>query len=426
MIEFGFNRGPEKKVPTPEEEWVEDHKDDPNFDPKEFKSHQDRFKAQAEEHAGRSVLRRVLDRNKDKEAEDFAYEEALRDNEEWNKMYHLALQDNGEYKKEMNAEYKEWHKMLQVVLDDLKKCRDNPESKEAKEFRPLLLALGGGMAGCQGGGQVAALVHTEYMKVFKQAVGVSAGACDIAYAMGGREQVLLGNSMYYEECATLEFLNLKRVRQVMNVGVLSDVMEGAGPKRLDTESITAHPAEFYVQATNVATGESEFIDAKHNDKGIVEAVHASMALPWFYRKSVRINGQDYVDGAFESFPIEEVIKRFNPTHVLVLPQVPFENMVGVEKEAKMSRALASLIPRKGSLNIGSMALAEKFIKSREGFRKGLEHIQEETGVKIGIMYPPNSGISPITNEPQIIKASIWASAKKACEDLGEKMNFELK
>ena len=424
---------------SPEEakkKYIELYKDDPDFDVEEFEFHQQRFESQAEKHASRGLFKRIFDGNAEKDLTDFAYAEALRDNAEWNKMYHMEIQENGELKKEMNAEFKEWHKMLEAVLENLKKKRDDPNG-EGKEVRPLLLALGGGMAGGYGAGQVAALVHAGYMKTFKDAVGISAGACDIAYALAGEEQVLLGSSIYYEECAEDEFLvtdpaklakNPGRLKQLMNVGFLASKVFSAGKKKLDIEAVEKNPTEFYVQATNVTDPKdqkAEFLNAK--EKGIIDSVHASMALPWFYRKSVEIDGQKFQDGALmESFPIEEIIKKFNPTDILVLPQTPFENMIGVEKEARLTRIFARFIPNMASMNIGSATLAKKFIQSRESQRSALEYIQKQTGVNIGIMYPPDCGILPITNDPQTIKASVLAAAKRACEDLGEVMNFKLK
>ena len=101
-------------------------------------------------------------------------------------------------------------------------------------------------------------------------------------------------------------------------------------------------------------------------------------------------------------------------------------MIGVEKEARLTRIFARFIPNMASMNIGSATLAKKFIQSRESQRSALEYIQKQTGVNIGIMYPPDCGILPITNDPQTIKASVLAAAKRACEDLGEVMNFKLK
>lgn len=416
------------------------YKDDPNFNEEEFEFHQQRFSDKAEKHKGRGLFKRIFDGNEEKDLTAFAYEEAQRDNAEWNKMYHMELQENGELKKEMNAEYKEWHKMLEVVLENLKKKRDDP-SGEGKEIRPLLLALGGGMAGSYGMGQLSALAHAGYMKdTFKQAIGISAGACDLTYALAGKDQSLIGASCYYEECTEDRFLVIdpaklikdpKRLKQVMDVSYMSEIMRGEvkdGSKKLDIEAIQNNPTEFYVQATNITdtkNPQAEFLNAK--EEGIVDSVRASMALPWFYRKSVEIDGKKYQDGALlEAFPLEEVIKKFNPTDILVLPQVPFDTMVGVEKDAKFSRMLARFIPNRASLKTGSATLLKKFIQSKESQREALEFIQEQTGVNIGIMYPPDGGMLPITNDGPTVRAGVLAAAKKTCEELGEEMNFELK
>ncbi len=420
--------------------YIELYKDDPDFNLEEFEFNQQRFESKAEKYLERGLFKRILDGNAEKDATAFSYDEALRDNAEWNKMYHLELQENGTFEKEMNTEYKEWHKMLEVVLENIKKKRDDPNG-EGKEIRPLLLVLGGGMAGSYGMGQLSALSHAGYMEgTFKQAVGISAGACDLTYALAGKDQSLIGASCYYEECTEDRFLVIdpvklikdpKRIKQVMDVSYMSEIMEGVvkdGSKKLDLEAVQKNSTEFYIQATDVTDSknpQAEFLNAK--EKGVIECVHASMALPWFYRKSIEIDGKQYQDGAIlESFPIEEIIKKFNPTDILVLPQVPFDNMVGVEKDAKFSRMLARFIPNRASLKTGSATLLKKFIQSKEGQREALSFIQEQTGVKIGIMYPPDGGMLPITNDGPTVKAGVLAAAKKTCEELGEKMNFKLK
>lgn len=410
-----------------------------DFDEEEFMSHQNRFKDRAKEHAKRGFFRKILDRNKEMNDEGFAWEEALRDNREYDKIWNTTLEvikdSDPVLKKEMNAEYRESQEMLQTVLDHMKEKKNDPDGK-GKERKILVLGLGGGMACCYGGGQMATLVHTGYMDTVDVAVGISGGACDIGFGLTGEKGVLKGCEIYYKQCATKKFLDFKRVRRIMNVGFLKDVFNGneGNENALDVERVKGSKTEFFVQATNADTLKPELLDAKKIDdkdgiKGVVRAIYASMALPWFYRQKVEIDGKQYVDGAFESFPIENIVKRFKESHgitdILVLPQVPYEKMTGVEKEAKTANKIARFLPNKGSLETGSLTLATKMIKSRNNFLRALKYIQEKNGVHIGIAYPPDGSVIPIENDPKTVKAAIFSAAKKMCEQLGEKMDFEL-
>jgi len=237
------------------------------------------------------------------------------------------LRDNADFEKRRTQEFKEWHRMLEIVVENLKKKRDDPE-KEGKKIRPLLLILGGGMQGPYGAGQVIALGRMGFRDKFDTVVGISAGAADAAYFLSANEesdkQTLLGTSLYYKELATKKFLNFLRLKQIMNVGYAVGLMK-EGEKALDTDAIIKGHSEFYVQATNSTTKEPELINGKTAKQGVVQAIEASMALPWVYGKEIEVDDGKYVDGAFEPVPIQKVIERFNPTDVLILPNMSYDN-----------------------------------------------------------------------------------------------------
>ncbi len=300
-------------------------------------------------------------------------------------------------------------KILHKVLLNLRKKRDDPNGK-GKNIRPLLLVLGGGMAGCYGAGQVCSLCHSGYLKVFQTAVGVSAGACDVAYFLAGKRQVLIGTSIFYEECTKEKFLSLSHPRKIMDIDYLVKTFT-FGKKKLDTKAIIKNPTDFYVQVVDTQTGENILVNAKQERNLILTSIHASMAVPFFYGKKVLLGSKEYKDGTFATpFPIKEVVKKFKPTDILVLPQTPYKNEHGSEKYNETL------------LNI----LVEKFTKGREGFLKGLKYIKKQKKVNIGIMYPPDCGIVAFTRDAKLIKRAVRLSAEKACEDLGEPMNFKIK
>jgi predicted patatin/cPLA2 family phospholipase len=430
-----------------EEEWVkENEKNNPdNFSREEFGVYQGSANQKFEKYGkdSKTLMFRILHGDEPKLKKiDFVQEQAMRDNEDWNRKYELVEGENKEYHKELQGEYREYLKMLQVVIEHIKAIRDDPEG-EGKGRKVMILGLGGGLKGPYGAGQVLALNRLGLNKKFDVAVGISAGACDLAYMLAGDEKddyrnTFEGASIYNEECCDTEFLitdpkylvrHPGRIRRVMNVEVARDVMAGKrGNKRLNIENIQDNPTKFYVMATKVEIGANgkekgipELIDAKNSDAGVVESVHASMALPWVYGQRVQINQKNYIDGALTPLSLEEMIRKFRKeegiTDVLILPQAPFRTMAELDEEVESGKGKAGLIP--GSLDISSAALLRKFLQSATGLKRDLQYAQKEFGVNIGVLFPPDEGLDITTQDPNQIKAAMLSAAKDACEVFGE-------
>jgi predicted patatin/cPLA2 family phospholipase len=380
-----------------QEKWVEANSTNPDFNTEEFKLHQKRFSETAGKYNKRSLLRRVLGGALKKDEVDIAEEEAYR--------------DNVDFEKRQGEEFEHWEEMLHEVIGNLKKKRDDPDGA-GKEIRPLLLCLGGGMRGPYGAGQVVALRKMGFGESFDTVVGISAGAPNAAYFLAGDEQVMLGSSIYYEDCTDQEFLNFRRLHKIMDVRHAVAAFLG-GKKKLDVDAIQKSRSALYIQATNNDTNEATLIDAKHNNAGIVEAVHASMALPILYREAVPIDGQEFVDGGFEPVPVEEVIDKFNPTDIIVLPNLPF-NGASNFNFADGRHMLAQMLPR-----VGSLSFLEKVLKQKKELREAFGKMRKEKNVNVGVMWPPEAGLTQVSSDPKEIKAAIMAAARSTCAEFGE-------
>src|SRR6185369_17284104 len=124
-------------------------------------------------------------------------------------------------------------------------------------------------------------------------------------------------SYFYTVCTSKNFMNYFRLHQVMDISVIVKALR-SGPKKLDTEAIRNNRAQFYVQAYNHNKNEPEFINTKDPSVDMVDAIHASAAIPLVYNKTMSINGVNYSDGAFDDpLPIVRAIEKFKPTHVLI-------------------------------------------------------------------------------------------------------------
>lgn len=368
------------------------------------KFHQANFEKKEKDHLTRNIFRRILDGGEKLEAKDFAHAEALK--------------EHADFERRRTAEFQEWERRLAVVVDRLKKKRDDPEG-EGKKIKPLLLVLGGGMRGSYGSGQVVALRKLGLTDHFDTVVGISAGACDAAYFLAGDQQVLLGASIYYEECTTSEFINFKHINRVLNVEVVSDVMR-RGPKALDVAAIKNSRPNFYVQVTKTGTNESVLINAKTATEGTIEAIRASMAFPLLYGKTVHIDGGEYVDGAFEPLPIEKVIQQFKPTDILILPNRSFTN-TDVHELSKGEYLLSKIMPKRGLLG-----LLGKMLKSKEKLRRAFQDIKSATDINIAVLWPPDSGLTSLSNtESDEIKTAIIEAANDTFARFKEEHEVEL-
>jgi hypothetical protein len=136
MAEYSFNNPdfatPEQdpegsiktKKPLSREEYVTYHKaHDPNFSEKEFDIHQARY-----EKISKGFWRN-LSHPMSSTAIDIAHEEALVTNEDRNKKFELSPVGNGEdggqlYEKQEKGEYKEWIKMTERIIANMKLKRD--------------------------------------------------------------------------------------------------------------------------------------------------------------------------------------------------------------------------------------------------------------------------------------------------------------
>lgn len=390
--------------------------------PAEFAFHQKRFEKMAEEHADRGWLKRLLDRNAEMTSEDFAHDEALRDLDAFNKRQH--------------AEFKEWEKGLKVVVERLKEKKKNPESTE---IRPLLLILGGGMKGPYSAGQVVGLNEAGITsEVFDTIVGISAGAGAAAYYTAGPEQTRVGTSLFYEECTTPAFINFARLRDIMSINTLMKWM--GGPKKLDEGAVRRSRSKLYFGVTRLSEvnkaaedPKADFIDAINaqptldsEHSRILSAMRSSMSVPMVNQEVPPVNGIEYVDGAFDPMPIQAAIEKFNPTDILVLPNTPFERLDAF-KLSTGEYIVAELLKKFGSpgslLSLGQM---EKFLLIKEQLRKSMEFIKEQQGVNVGIIWPPDSGLSTFGQKPDEIKAAVLESARGVVEAFGEKQPHEIR
>jgi predicted acylesterase/phospholipase RssA len=254
---------------------------------------------------------------------------------------------------------------------------------------------------------------------FDAVVGISTGAPIGAYFLAGERQSLLGASIYYEECATPDFIDFSRRHTIVDIGYLWRVM-GSGRKALDTRAIQHHRSQFYISAMNWETQRVELIDVKTARPDSLAAVIATTALPGAYGKPVTVNGTRYSDGGILPPSTDELVRRFHPTDILVLPNrgllPPSGNVI---KGADLLFAAVTLRHR-------SLHLAWLTAKRTAALRDWLYSLQQLHGVNVGILWPKDYGLRQLSQDSTQLKSAALGNALETLNRFGHpELNVEL-
>lgn len=284
-------------------------------------------------------------------------------------------------------------------MEDLSRVVDNLKIKRARDqghasIRSMLLVLPGGMRGTYGAGAMVALHALGLAEAFDTVVGISTGGPIGAYFLSGRAQAIQGASLYYTVCATPAFINLRRIRRVMDLDVLLAAMR-QGPKAIDVVAIRSSSTAFWVGTTKT-DGTPVLIDAKRASPDIFAAIQASMTIPGVSGGPVLVDGQAFFDGGLNPFPIREVVDRFRPTDILVLPNICQRFVDPPRKRASDLSALVVLKSR-------SLALVQRALTRRKQFHASLQIARQLPNVRVGILWPGNLGVHELTTDAKLLR-----------------------
>lgn len=370
--------------------------------PVDFKFHQTRFDRAARKlNKKDSRLRNVVEK-----AFDIPDETAL------GVAQTEANLDNKDFNERKSAEFAEWERKLKIVIDHIKSKIDDPEG-EGKNRRILVYGLGGGTRGPYTGAQLAGMEASGYpvTEVADVVVASSAAAIASASALGGIESIRRGTALALEKIEDPSFINPKRLKQILDLGYLIGEMK-SGENPLDIDAILQSKPEFHTIATNRETGQPEFLDVKTAKPGPLDAIKASAALPVIFGEPVNVNGVEYFDGDLKNMPIEEIIARFNPTDILILPTMPFDPIDELEM-TNGEKIMQALIP-----NIGQIGKLKELLDNRIEMRRALEYINKQTGVNIAVMWPPDGYLGNLNTDAWPVEAAMMETLKDTIEKFG--------
>ncbi len=328
-------------------------------------------------------------------------------------MYEEASKDNKQYEKWLSPEYQESDKHLQEVIADWRAVRDDSPDKP-KEFRMVQVMLGAGEQSAQGAAQLLALQHMGYTKHTHAYVGSSGASGPIIYAAEGRAEVPC--SIFMNEALTPEFLDTTGLKPKLDTRVIAASMR-KGPKAINVPAFKAAAAKVIALITNTRTKKVEMKDMQQMDDPI-DACEASSAIPAF-RKPVELDGKKYMDGAFGDVPLKDIIRELKPTHMLIHPNKAFDFIRQFENRHSEKLALG-ITSALGSLS-NTIYSAEQLLRMKERVGEVLKKIgQDMGGVKIAVLWPPDEDLDVLTTDPDIMRRAVLESYRKTVSDFGEK------
>ncbi len=178
---------------------------------------------------------------------------------------------------------------------------------------------------------------------FDLAVGVSAGACNLASHLAGQDG--RNRRAYFDLMTSRQFIDpLRAVRggSVVDLDWLWDTLAQREP--LNVEKILSGPTEFVVVGTSTATGRALYLRPRHEN--MFDVLKGSCALPMLYRRTIVVDGEPVIDGGVaDPIPVEESYRR-GARRILVVRSRP---ATYVKKPRFENRVLAALLRKKPAL-----------------------------------------------------------------------------
>jgi predicted patatin/cPLA2 family phospholipase len=219
--------------------------------------------------------------------------------------------------------------------------------------RTALVVEGGAMRGIFSVGVLDVFLERRF-EPFDMAIGVSAGACNLASHLARQEG--RNRRCYFDLMTRREFIDLRRFvlgRSVVDLDWLWDELAAREP--LDVRAIARAPVEFTVVATSARSGLPVYLLPTPAD--MFDALKGSCALPGLYRGRVSVAGEPLFDGGVtDPIPIQEAIRR-GARRIVAIRSRP---AAYVKTDGWSSRVSARLLGREPVVATAMRRTAERY------------------------------------------------------------------
>jgi predicted patatin/cPLA2 family phospholipase len=228
--------------------------------------------------------------------------------------------------------------------------------------RAAIVVEGGAMRGIFSVGVLDVFLERGF-EPFDLAVGVSAGACNLASHVA--RQAGRNWRAYFDLMTRREFIDVGRALRrgsIVDLDWLWATLAEREP--LDVAAIGRSPVEFVVVATSAATGVPVYMRPGASD--MFDALRGSCALPGLYRGAVSLEGVSLVDGGVsDPIPVAEAYRR-GARRILVIRSRPHSV---IKKTSMLSSILTPLFFRQYP------ALAKAMLETPEKYQSAVAWIQ---------------------------------------------------
>lgn len=292
-----------------------------------------------------------------------------------------------------------------VELLRRRRSRETAGHGQPDEARLAVAVEGGALRGVVSAGMLVALDSLGFGRVFDAAYGVSAGAINAAAFVSGAASDV--PRFYMRLCNDARFFSWRRVLTHTPLLSLDYVLDRA-QEAVDFDSIVTARTSLHVVATSLRDTQPMAFSGFRSGHDVIQALRASMTIPWVAGPPTLVNGEMYLDGAVvESIGASSAIDE-GATHVLVLATQPrradpepavFEKRVmhhrlrQLELEDAYQRRLARLI-------------AEVTALERSSASSRPPHV-------LAIKPPADGVVSPLERKPDRIRKGGIAGARAA-------------
>ncbi len=225
--------------------------------------------------------------------------------------------------------------------------------------------VGGGLRGIYAAGVLDYCMDQRIH--FDLGIGVSAGSANLASYTA--EQRGRNHQFYTEYAFRKQYMSLsnfiKKKSYVDLDYVYGTLSYSSGENPLDYPALRDNPMEFYVVATDAATGEPKYFDKEDIRQDNYNIMKASSAIP-FVCKPYEVQGMFYFDGALsDPVPVEKAF-RFGCDRVVVILTKPEHVLRNPKRDEKVAACIRKRYP----------AAAEKLCKRAQRYNESVALAQE--------------------------------------------------
>lgn len=257
-----------------------------------------------------------------------------------------------------------------------------------------IIDVGGGLRGIYAAGVFDWCMDNGI--VFDYAIGISAGAANLASYLSGQRG---RNYMFYEEYSSrwqyMSAKTLLRTGSFLNLQYIYGTLSNSGGENpLDFKKMKENPTEWYMIATNAKSGKPHYFTREDFHQNDYRALMASCCIP-VVCKPVEIDGELYYDGALgDTIPLDKAFAD-GCDKVVVLLTKPENTVRNNKAESKLAGLISHRYPKAAEqLTLRAQHYNEGIVKAKKAAAEG----------KVLIIAPDDTcGVKTLTRNQNALK-----------------------